>query len=100
MTSEALPVPEYRDLILEILHAMGGRGERQDILARLEKKLKPRLGAADYKTRQTEPNTFIWQHHADSAREKMVKDGILMEDSKRGVWELTKEGRDDLVVFI
>ena len=100
MTSGALSVPEYRNPILEILHAMGGRGERQDILARLEKKLEHRLGAADYKPRLTEQSTPTWQHHADSAREKMVKDGILMEDSKRGVWELTKEGWDDLVVFI
>ena len=30
----------------------------------------------------------------------MVKDGLLREDSERGVWELTQEGWDGLVVFI
>ena len=103
MTSGALPVPEYREPILEILREMRGRGERPDILARLEKKLGHQLGAADYEPRLTEQSTPTWQHHADSAREKMVKDGLLREDSEWGVWELTQEGwdyKDGLVVYI
>lgn len=101
MMSEALPVPEYREPILEILREMGGIGERRDILPRLERKLGRQLGPADYQPRLTEPSTPIWQHHADSAREGMVRDGLLKEDSAWGVWELTQEGwKGDFVVII
>ena len=64
------------------------------IRERIEPKIAPRLSEADYAlVASGDPrwwNAVCWQRH------DLVKDGLLKNDSERGVWELSERGKQFL----
>ncbi len=71
---------------------MGGQAERPDVLDRVENELRSQLSNFDYGPRSSRDTTPIWQHSTDAARQDLVEDGLLRDDSEWGVWELTPDG--------
>ena len=86
------PQSEYRIPILEALLEMGGRGRVNDVLEKVEVNMKNRLTRVDYEKLPSGADVR-WKNHAKWERLKMVKDGLLKEDSPRGVWETTDKGQ-------
>ena len=87
------PEEAFRLPILQVLARMGGSGKVRDVLAQVEKLVKADLSEADYQRLPSTPNTPRWYNTAQWARNSMVQEGLLRDDSARGVWEISDAGR-------
>ena len=45
---------------------------------------------------QSSPDNLRWRNAAQWARNSMVNDGLMKNDSPRGVWEISDKGRNFL----
>lgn len=82
----------FRIPILEALMELGGKGDVDDILKKVEIKMKGTFKPVDY---EKLPSGIMirWQNTAQWERYVMVQDGLLRPDSPRGIWEITEEGK-------
>ncbi len=90
--AEATPLPlkQLRALLLEALFRQGGKAYSRDIRETLEQTLAPMLCNADYElVSNGQPR---WWNSTCSMRNQLIVNGLLRDDSKRGVWELSKTG--------
>jgi restriction system protein len=87
------PEEAFRLPILQTLAQMGGSGKVRDVLAQVEKLVKPELSEADYQFLPSTPNMPRWYNTAQWARNSMVQEGLLRDDSPRGTWEISEAGR-------
>ena len=78
------PQAEFRQLIVDVLKGLGGRGHAKDVIAGVGERVDLRAG--DLETNDN--GSVVWEHSVHSARQKLKEKGILKPNSKRGVWEL------------
>ena len=55
--------------------------------------VKTDSGERRYDPLASGPDNLRWRNAAQWARHSMVKDGLLKDDSPRGVWEIADKGR-------
>ena len=86
------PEEAYYEPILTALAELGGRARVEDVLARVEQKMR---GAFNDVDREAVPSTgeARWRNAARWARSTLVKQGLLKSGSPYGVWELSDAGR-------
>ena len=82
--------PQFRAPILRALVALGGRGAASDVLAGVEADNELPLTPLDKQLLPT--GDLRWRKQANFERWRMVRDGLLKDDSPRGFWELTPRG--------
>ena len=82
--------------ILEALARLDGTGRVRDVFRLLEEILSEQLNIYDYQPLPSDPNSVRWKSTAHWARYEMVQEGLLAEDSPRGIWEITDAGREAL----
>ena len=87
------PEDAYRLPILEALIEVEGSGQTAEVLAIVEQKMKSQLKDVDYEQLPSNPNMLRWYNTAQWTRNALVKEGLMSKDSPRGVWEISKEGR-------
>ena len=88
------PVKDYERPILEVLAEMGGSGQSDEVLRRVEEKMRHQLNQHDYETLGSLPNEPRWRNTAQWCRNDMVRQsGYLRATSPRGVWEISEQGR-------
>jgi restriction system protein len=75
---------------------MGGSGRMSDVLDRVGGLMKNTLREVDHDPLASNPDLPRWRNAAQWARNSMVRDGLLKADSPRGIWEITKAGREAL----
>jgi restriction endonuclease Mrr len=82
----------YWPPIIERLIELGGHGSRTEVIERVGKKLEPILTQA---ARGVMPSgaAVRWKNRVTLQRLNMVERGLLRNDSRRGTWEVTAEGR-------
>jgi hypothetical protein len=88
------PVKDYWRPILQVLVELGGRGHRTKVIAMVGEKMKDVLTPADYgklpKTGHIRwRNRVAWQ----ASQMRSSETGFIKDDSHRGIWEITEEGR-------
>lgn len=83
----------YFRSILQALDEMGGSGQVKDVLDRVGEIMKPLLKDVDYEPLASSPDNPRWRNAAQWARQSMVYDGLLKNDSRRGVWEISDKGQ-------
>jgi len=86
------PERAYRVPILEALEQLGGRGHTQEVLDIVYEKMKDRLTEDDLKPLPS-GGEMRWRNTAQWERHNMVREGVLRDDSPKGVWEITEAGR-------
>lgn len=86
----------FRVPILEVLVSMGDSGKVRDVLAQVEKMVHDQLSEADYEHLPSTPNSTRWYNTAQWARNSLLQEGLLRDDSPRGVWEISQAGKDYL----
>jgi restriction system protein len=79
--------------ILQILMQKGGSGTVRDILLLVEAKMRTILKEADYEALPSNPGASRWSNTAQWARSNMVNEGLLKDNSPRGIWEISDKGR-------
>lgn len=89
-SSDQLVTPKsiLRKFILQALTELGGSARGFDVLERMEDILKDKLLPGDMERHKD--GELIWRNNVRWERYFMVKDGILLKDSKRGHWELAE----------
>lgn len=86
------PKQAYRVPILQALEQLGGRGRIDEVLNIVYEIMKTHLTEDDLKPLPEEGNVR-WRNTAAWERYRMVNDGLLRDDSPRGIWEMTEKGR-------
>lgn len=87
------PEEAYRLPLLRALVAMGGEGRMQMVLDRVYQEMKSHLKPADLKPLPSDAKTPRWRNSAQWARQSMVDEGFLRNDSPRGIWAISEKGR-------
>jgi hypothetical protein len=82
--------------ILQVLSDMGGSGKVAAVLDQVGKKMKGVLKKPDYEPLASGPDNPRWRNAAQWARNSMVNEGLLKNDSPRGVWEISDKGKKHL----
>jgi restriction system protein len=82
---------EYELPILQELLARGGSGQATEITDAVGERLKDKLTERDRENLNS--GDIRWRNRAQFTRLTLRKRGLLREDSPRGIWELTAEGR-------
>lgn len=86
---ELTPPSVLEPCLLETMRELGGTARCNDILDRMEKKLRDRLLPGDL-----EPDTHHgvkWRHQVHWLRLRMKHEGTFRRHSPRGIWELSEE---------
>ncbi len=90
-SEEAYYVP-----ILQVLTEMGGSGKVAHVLDKVGVKMKSTLKKWDYDPLSSSPDNPRWRNAAQWARNSMVNEGLLKNDSPRGIWEISDKGTSHL----
>jgi hypothetical protein len=89
--AQKLPQREFRYPLLMTLLKFGGRAQAKDVRAVLGPIMAPKLSEGDYENVSTgDPrwwNATCWE------RSDLVKEGLMRDDSERGVWEISEAGK-------
>ncbi len=62
------------------------------VLDRVLQSMTDTLKDVDYEPLASEPDMPRWKNAAQWARNSMVKEGLLRNDSPRGVWQISEAG--------
>jgi hypothetical protein len=85
-----ISLKQLRAPLLETLYARGGKAYSREIRAALEQLVVPMLEPVAYElVSNGQPR---WWNAVCSVRNDLIRDGIFLADSERGVWELSKRG--------
>jgi len=87
-----IPQAFYRLPILEALVERGGAGTKSQVLDRVRDMIGDQLSAVHHEILAS-VNEPRWRNTASWERRRMVKEGLLANDSPHGVWEITAAGR-------
>jgi hypothetical protein len=82
----------YYRPILEALQALGGSAPMGQVLDRVLQSMRGTLKEVDYEPLASEPDMPRWKNAAQWARNSMVKEGLLRNDSPRGIWQISDAG--------
>src|SRR5690349_8141085 len=86
-----LPQREFRYPLLMLLLRSGGRAAAKDVRAMLGPIMAPKLLDGDYENVSTgDPR---WWNAACWERSDLVKEGLMRDDSDRGIWEISEAGK-------
>ena len=80
--------------ILTALEQLGGSGRMAKVLDIVGGLMSGTLNKYDLS--QLKNGQLRWRSTAQWARQKMKDDGLLADDSPRGIWEITDKGREVL----
>lgn len=86
-----LPEQEYWLPILRTLVEAGGVARANDVIDKVGELVADRLTEADHASLKI--GEVRWRNRVRFARLRMRERGLLKEDSPKGVWEITAEGR-------
>lgn len=82
----------YYRPILEALQTLGGSAQMNLVLDRVLESMRGVLKDVDYEPLSSEPDMPRWKNAAQWARNSLVKQGLLRNDSPRGIWQISEEG--------
>jgi hypothetical protein len=82
--------------ILRALDELGGAAPMQEVLEKVGAAMRGQLRDVDDQPLKSDPNHPRWNNTAQWARNTMVAEGLLKNNSPRGVWEITAAGRKQL----
>jgi len=83
------PVKVLRKLTIKTLKAHGGKGKVREVVSWVGEELRGKLTTRDKEYRSD--GTVIWKNNVHWERQRMVYDGILKNNSPRGIWELSED---------
>jgi len=85
------PTHVYWPAILHALEKLGGRGRSEQVTDIVGDLIKEILKPADYE--RLPSGVIRWRNRVAWQRLNMINEGLLRNDSPRGIWEWTDKGR-------
>jgi hypothetical protein len=87
---ERVPQRKFRVPLLKALYGLGGRAYSREIRVTMQRLVAPMLGAADHElVSNGQPR---WWNAICSVRNDLITEGLFLDDSEHGIWELSKQG--------
>jgi hypothetical protein len=93
-SGELLPMAEYELPVLRAVSQAGGSAWRAEVRDAVEAALAERLTALDRVPLQS--GQIRWDNRLGFARLRLIERGHLRSNSRRGLWELTDAGIEEL----
>ena len=87
------PEETFYQPILRALVDAGGAAPMKTVLARVKVAVQGALREVDFQSIGSDPEMVRWTNTAQWARHSMVKEGLLKDNSPRGIWEISDAGR-------
>jgi hypothetical protein len=87
------PEEAYYRPILQALHSLGGSASVGQVLEKVRQLMVGVLREVDFEPLASDPESPRWRNAAQWARNSMAREGLLKNDSPRGIWELSEAGR-------
>ena len=87
--------PEFWRPVLEALTELGGSGDVSTVLATVERLFSGSFKPADRELLPSakKDDDLRWRNTAQWARVELVAEGLMKQNSRRGLWEISEEGR-------
>jgi len=85
-----MPASAFRPYILKALAQLGGEARAAEVLKRVREMVQPQLTEIDLQRLPT--GDFRWRKNACWEKFRMEREGLLRDDSPRGVWKLSEKG--------
>jgi Mrr restriction endonuclease-like protein len=86
-----LPQKEFRMPLMKTMLELGGSAHVSEIRKVMQRKMAPLLSEADYQPVKSGEerwwNAICWE------RADLVREGLFLDHSERGVWELSEKGK-------
>lgn len=92
------PEEEFKTPILESLIHLGGTASMTDVIIQVEKIMARKLNDYDKQPLLSAPSFPRWRNTVQWARNALVKDGLMANDSPKGIWAITDAGRKSITV--
>lgn len=86
------PEIEYYKPILQSLKELGGSAPLAEVLDRVHDMMNGQLRDVDFQPLASDPALPRWRNAAQWARNAMAREGLLKNDSPRGIWEVSDAG--------
>ena len=80
----------FRDPLLEVIYERGGSASGREVYPALRERVKRYMTPGDFD--RVSAGDDRWKSTVKSAREVLVQQGYLRDDSPRGVWALSDAG--------
>jgi hypothetical protein len=90
---ELTPQRDFRRPLLNILLQLGGKASTTDIRNSLQKRLVKSFKAGDLE--QVSSGEIRWWNAVCWERADLIRENLFREDSPRGIWELTEQGKKE-----
>ncbi|MCI0497562.1 MAG: winged helix-turn-helix domain-containing protein [Thermoplasmata archaeon] len=90
------PDHAYVAPILKALSDLGGSAKTGDVLNNVFEQMKDILNDFDMEPVPSIPSMEKWRQAAQMVRIRLVKEGLLVKDSPRGIWVISPAGREAL----
>jgi Mrr N-terminal domain len=87
------PQKDFRIPLIRAVFELGGSARVADIRAALEKKFGMSLKEGDYEKVST--GEVRWWNAVCWERANLVREGLFLDTSERGVWELSDKGKEN-----
>lgn len=87
------PEEDFYLPILRALKQLGGSAKTSDVLDTVGELMADTLREVDYEPLLSDPKLPRWRNTAAWARNHLVREGYLRDDSPKGTWELSDKGR-------
>jgi len=92
------PESTFRCPILEVLTEMGGSAAVNEVLDKVDGKMKDILNRYDHQLLPSPPHSVRWRNTAQWCRYTMVQEGLMKPRSSTGtgIWGISQQGKDAL----
>lgn len=87
------PEEAFRRPILETLVELGGSAPTDEVLNRVEQKMRGVLNDYDREPLPSDSRTVRWRNTAQWCRNTLVREGLMKNASPYGIWEISEQGR-------
>lgn len=78
-----------REHLIQALKILNGRARLREVIEQMGRQLDGKLLTGDMEILESTKEP-LWQNNAQWERYRMIQDGILRNDSPRGIWELNE----------
>ena len=85
-----VPEEALREPLLQVIYEGGGTVRGRDFYPALRERMKRYLTPGDFDRMQSSDDR--WRNSVKAARDRLVREGSLRDDSPRGVWALSDAG--------
>ena len=89
--TNGVPRPAFEAPILQALYESGGACKGKDVVAIVGVRMNSLFEEADFVL--VNGSIPRWEKSTHWARHGLVEKGLIKHDSKRGIWELTEQGK-------